>query len=337
MVLVGFRGMTPREAEPTLRQIRAGRVGAVVLFDVDSHTGGPRNIQSPEQLKELVAAIKDAGPIAPLVTVDAEGGFFTKLKTQYGFPLTAAARDMGERNDLAYTRSNAEVIAEMLAEAGIDMNLAPVVDVMNPANWQASRGGRSISKDSAVVIAHAREFILTHRDCGVLTALKHFPGMGGVMQPYFPDRGEIIEDWSPTELEAFRVLIAEGLADAVLTTRQSFPQLDPNYPACLSTKIVQGILRSDLGFDGVVISDPIEMQAIWDRVGFAAGTVLAVNAGIDLVLMCNQSSVVPYSDDRAEEVVGVITAAVERGEIAESRVDEACGRILALKARRRAA
>jgi beta-N-acetylhexosaminidase len=79
------------------------------------------------------------------------------------------------------------------------------------------------------------------------------------------------------------------------------------------------------------------MQAIWDRVGFAAGTVLAVNAGIDLVLMCNQSSVVPYSDDRAEEVVGVITAAVERGEIAESRVDEACGRILALKARRRAA
>lgn len=84
MVLVGFRGMTPREAEPTLRQIRAGRVGAVVLFDVDSHTGGPRNIQSPAQLRELVAAVKSAGPIAPLVTVDAEGGFFTKLKTQYG-------------------------------------------------------------------------------------------------------------------------------------------------------------------------------------------------------------------------------------------------------------
>lgn len=337
MVLVGFRGMTPREAEPTLRQIRAGRVGAVVLFDVDSHTGGPRNIQSPAQLRELVAAVKSAGPIAPLVTVDAEGGFFTKLKTQYGFPLTAAARDMGERNDLAYTRSNAEVIAEMLAEAGIDMNLAPVVDLMNQANWQASRGGRSISKDPALVIAHAREFIRTHHSCGVLTALKHFPGMGGIMQPYFPDVGELIDDWSPEELEAFRVLISEGLADAVLTTRQSYPELDPSYPACLSGKIVQGMLRSDLGFDGVAISDPMEMQAIWDTVGFAAGTVLAVNAGIDLVLLCNQSSVVPYSDDRAEETVGIIAGAVERGEIAESRIDEACGRILALKARRRAA
>ena len=127
--------------------------------------------------------------------------------------------------------------------------------------------------------------------------------------------------------------IAEGLADAILTTRVMFRQLDPDFPACLSKKVVGGMLRTDLGYDGVVISDPLEMQAVWDAFGFAAGTVLAVNAGIDLVLMCNVSSVVHYSDDRADEVIQVLTDAVARGDVAESRIDEACGRILSLKAR----
>ena len=333
MVLVGFRGMTPHEAEPTLRHIRAGSIGGVVLYDVDAQTGEPRNIESPQQLKELVTAVKDAGPIPPLVTVDAEGGFFHKLKPQYGFAPTASARDVGERDDPAFTRFNAGVIAEMVADAGIDMNLAPVVDLLNPANWQSSRAGRSLSPDPAVVIAHAREFILTHRAHGVLTALKHFPGMNGNLKPYTPGLNEVIEDWSEVELEPFRVLIAEGLADAILTTRVMFRQLDPDFPACLSKKVVGGMLRTDLGYDGVVISDPLEMQAVWDAFGFAAGTVLAVNAGIDLVLMCNVSSVVHYSDDRADEVIQVLTDAVARGDVAESRIDEACGRILSLKAR----
>ena len=110
MVLVGFRGMTPHEAESTLRHIRAGSIGGVVLYDVDAQTGEPRNIESPQQLKALVTAVKDAGPIPPLVTVDAEGGFFHKLKPQYGFAPTASARDVGERDDPAFTRFNAGVI-----------------------------------------------------------------------------------------------------------------------------------------------------------------------------------------------------------------------------------
>ena len=334
MVLVGFRGLTPREAEPTLRQIREGSIGGVVIYEVDAQTGGPRNVESPHQLKELVAAVKDAGPIPPLVTLDAEGGgFFHKLKTQHGFAPTSSAMDIGERNDPAFTRFNAGVIAEMLADAGIDMNLAPVVDLLNPANWTAGRAGRSISPDPALVIAHGREFILTHREHGILTALKHFPGMMGSLKPYTRGLNEVIEDWSAVELGPFRALISEGLADAILTTRVTYPQLDPDFPACLSKKIVGGMLRSELGYDGVVISDPMEMQAVWDAFGFEAGTVLAVNAGIDLVLMCNVSSVVHYSDDRADEVIHVLTDAVARREIAESRIDEACGRMLRLKAR----
>ena len=334
MILVGFRGMTARDAEPTFRQIRAGSIGAVVLYEGDSQTGGLRNIKSPAQLSQLAADIKAAGSIPPLVTIDAEGGFFQhKLRPEFGFAPTAAARDMGERNDLALTRANADVIAAMLAETGIDMNLAPVVDLLNPANFHATHSRRTIDADPGVVIAHAREFILTHHARGILTALKHFPGLGGALQPYEPGQGELIREWSEAELEPFRSLIAEGLADAVLTTRVTYPQLDPDYPACLSKKIVDGLLRSQLGFDGVVISDPMEMLPIWDQFGFAAGIVHAGNAGSDLVLLGNVSHVVPYSDDRADDAIRFLTHAVERGEIAESRIDEACGRVLALKSR----
>ena len=334
MVLVGFRGLTPREAEPTLRQIRAGSIGGVVIYDIDAQTGGPRNVESPPQLRELVASIKAAGAIPPLVTVDAEGGFFHRLKTWHGFAPAAPAMDIGERNDPALTRSSASAIAEMLADVGIDMNLAPVVDLLNTASLSDSRTRRSFSSDPAVVTANAREFILAHRAYGLLTTIKHFAGTHGALRPYSPGRGELIENWSATELEPYRALISEGLADAVLASRVTYPQLDPDYPACLSKKIVDGLLRSELGFDGVVISDQLELQAIWDAYGFGAGTVLAVNAGVDLLLMGNVSRLVPYSDNRAEDAIRVVEGAVARGEIEESRIDQACRRILALKSRR---
>jgi beta-N-acetylhexosaminidase len=333
MVLVGFRGMTALEAQPTIRNIANGTVGAVVLYDVDSETGGPRNIQSREQLRDLVAALKAASEIPVLVSIDAEGGFYHRLKEKYGFAPATPAAEMGERNDLAFTRSAAGSIAAQLADVGIDMNLAPVVDLLNPANLTVSARRRSFSSDPAMVAAHAREFILAHREQGVLTAVKHFPGMGGVLRPYSPGLGELIEAWTPAELEPYRALIAEDLLDAVLTTRVTHAEIDPEYPGCLSTKVVDGLLRRQMGFNGVVVSDALEMLAIWDVYGFAQGTILAVNAGVDILLYCNESGIVPYNDDRAAEAVQVIFDAVARGEIAESRVNEACGRVLALKSR----
>src|ERR1035437_949582 len=333
MVFVGFRGLTAQEAEPTLKQIGAGSIGAVVLYDFDAQTGESRNIQSPRQLSELVTAVKAAGSIPPLITIDAEGGQFQELQPRHGFAHTATAREVGLRNERAYTRFNAEVIAEMLAEAGIDMNLAPVVDLLNPANPIATRAGRCYSSDPEVVTSAARELILTHRACGVLTAIKHFPGMRGIAQAHLPGVGPSVEDWARDELEPFRALISEGLADAVLTTRDRYPLLDPDYPACLSKKIVAGLLRSELGHDGVVISDPMERRESWNGFGPAKGAVMAVNAGTDLVLACNLSSDVPYSDDRADEVIRALTDAVASGEVEESRINEACGRILTLKAR----
>jgi beta-N-acetylhexosaminidase len=333
MIMVGFRGINAVEAAPALRNIAAGNIGAVVVYDVDAETGGPRNIQSTAQLRDLVTAVKGASEIPVLVAVDAEGGFYHRLKERYGFGPATPAAEMGERNDLGFTHSAAGAIASMLAEVGIDMNLAPVLDLLNPSNLTISARRRSFAASSLSVAAHAREFVLAHHEAGVLTAAKHFPGMGGVLRPYVSGRGEIIEAWSRDELVPYRSLIAEGLMDAVLTTRVTHMELDPDYPGCLSSKTVDGLLRGELGFKGVAISDAMEMLAIWDLHGFERGTILAINAGVDLLLFCNESGVVPYSDDRAPDAVDVILRAVERGDITESRIDQACGRILALKSR----
>ena len=333
MMLVGFRGMTPLEAAPTLRHIKDGSIGGVVLYDVDAETGGPRNIQSRDQLHDLIVALKEASPIPVLTTIDAEGGFYHRLKTKYGFPPATPAQDLGERDDLSFTRSAAGQTAEVLADVGIDMNLAPVVDLLNPANLTVSARRRSFAADPAKVTAHAREFILAHRDRGVLTALKHFPGMGGVLRPHSPGLGELIEDWTPAELEPYRKLVGEGIVDGVLTARITHPQLDPEYPGCLSHKIIDGLLRGEMGYDGVVISDAMEMLAIWDVFGVERGTILAVNAGIDLLLFCNESGMIPYDDERAPAVVQIVLEAVSRGDISEDRINQACGRILRMKSR----
>jgi beta-N-acetylhexosaminidase len=333
MILVGFRGLTPLEAAPTLRHIKDGSIGGVVLYDVDAETGGLRNIQSRDQVHDLVLALKEAGEIPVLTTVDAEGGFYHRLKEKYGFPPATPAQDMGERNDLTFTRSAAGLTAEALADVGIDMNLAPVVDLLNPANLTVSARRRSFSSDAAKVTAHAREFILAHREYGVLTAPKHFPGMGGVLRPHAPGLGELIEDWTTAELEPYRALIGEGLMDCVLTARITHPQLDSEYPGCLSKKVVDGLLRGELGYDGVAISDAMEMLAIWDVFGFERGTILAVNAGLDMLLFCNESGMIPYDDERAPAAVQIILDAVSRGEIAEERVNQACSRILKMKQR----
>lgn len=333
MMMVGFRGLTPLEAQPTIRHLAEGSVGAVVLFDVDAETAGPRNVQSPEQLRTLVSSVKAAGEIPALVCVDAEGGFYHRLKERYGFPSTSPAAEMGERDDLAFTHRAAGVVADTLADMGIDLNLAPVVDLLNPANLTVSARRRSFSSDPARATAHAREFIMAHHERGVLAAPKHFPGMGGLLRPYLPDRGEFMEGWTMAELEPYRALAAEGLLDAVLAARVSHPELDPVYPSCLSRTIVEGVLRDQLGFGGVVISDAMEMLAIWDVYGFERGTILAVNAGVDMLLYCNESGIVPYSDERGPDAVEVIVNAVARGEIPEERVNQACSRVLALKSR----
>ena len=260
---------------------------------------------------------------------DQEGGKVARLNETHGFPPTISAQELGERNDPAFTYAQAEIMAKTLAAAGINHNLAPVVDInSNPANPVIGALGRSFSADPAVVIAQARAFIEAHHAQGVTTTLKHFPGHGSSQADSHLGLVDVSATWQRDELEPYRVLIGEGIVDTVMTAHVFNTQLDPTYPATLSPATITGILRDELGFDGVVITDDMNMQAITGQYGFEQAAVLAVQAGADLLAYGNNLN---YDPDVAQRAIAALAAAVQQGQLTEDRIAQSHHRILALK------
>jgi beta-N-acetylhexosaminidase len=329
MLVVGFRGLTPDDAEPVRSLIADGTLGGVILFSVDQLTGGPRNVESPDQLRGLVAALSGAATAAPLlVAIDQEGGQVARLGPSHGFPPTRSAADLG-RGDPSGTAAAAAEIAATLTDVGVTLNLAPVVDLaVNPDNPSIAAVGRSFSANPAVVTAHARAFIESLHAAGVTSAIKHFPGLGSAGADTHLGVVDVTDAWTEVELEPFQALIRDGLPDAVLTAHIFNARLDPDHPASLSAATVDGMLRGDLGFDRAVISDDLQMGAILDAYGFDEAVALAIEAGIDLLLIANQ---LVYEPDVATRVVDLVEQLVSDGRISEERIDASYRRILALK------
>ena len=330
MLVVGFRGLTPEEAAPTRDLIAAGTLGGVILFSVDQPTGGPRNVESPEQLRALIADMAAAAPATTplLVAIDEEGGQVARLGPQHGFPPTRSAAELGQGTP-SETRDAAAAIARTLAEVGVTLNLAPVVDLaVNPDNPIIAGIGRSFSADPAVVTSHARAFIEAHHAAGIRSAIKHFPGQGSATGDTHLGIVDVTDEWTDVELEPFRTLVADGLPDAVLTAHIFNATLDPDHPATLSHATVDGLLRHDIGFDRAVISDDLQMGAIRDAYGFDEAVALAIEAGIDLLLVANQ---IVYEPDVATRIVDLVEGLVREGRISEARIDASYRRILALK------
>jgi beta-N-acetylhexosaminidase len=328
MLLVGFRGLTPAEAEPTIHLVADGTIGGVLLFSRDQPTGGPRNVESPDQLRALIDALAVAAPSPLMVAIDQEGGQVARLGPAHGFPATRSAAELG-RGEPSQTFAAAGEIAETLAGMGINLNLAPVVDLaLNPANPIIAGLDRSFSADPTVVTAHARGFVEAHRAAGIRTAIKHYPGQGSATADTHLGIVDVTDVWTEVELEPFRSLVAESLADAVLTAHVFNATLDPDHPATLSAITVDGMLRRDLGFDGVVISDDLQMGAIRDAYGFDEAIALAIEAGVDVLLIANQ---VVYDPDIATRVIDLVERLVADGRIGEERIEASYRRIQALK------
>ncbi len=238
---------------------------------------------------------------------------------------------MGSRNDPAFTYEAASQMAKTLRAAGINHNFAPVIDVnTNPDNPVIGGIGRSFSADPAIVTEQAAAFIRAHHDQGITTTLKHFPGHGSSRDDSHEGFVDVTETWQPLELEPYRSLIAQGLADAVMTAHVFNGKLDPDTVATLSKPIITGILREEMGFDGVVFSDDMQMGAIADNYGFEDAVVGTVAAGVDVVTVGNN---LKYEPDVAARIIDLLAAAVADGRLSEQRIDDSYRRIMALKAR----
>jgi len=332
MLIVGFRGLTLEAGNPVLEDIRERRIGGVVLFDVDVPSGSTvRNIRSPEQVKTLTAALREASASPLLIGIDQEGGRIARLKEKYGFPPSFSARSLGSLDDPSVTRKAAAATAGLLAECGFNINFAPVVDLdINPSNPVIGGLERSFSADPAVVVRQAIEVIRAHREAGILTALKHFPGHGSSRDDSHAGFVDVTGSWSRKELEPYARIIEAGACDAIMTAHIFDADLDPSLPATLSPRIITGILRGELGWDGVVISDDMQMKAIAANYGFEEAVRRALGAGVDILMFANNST---FDPGVASKAVSVINRSVREGTIPEERIEISFRRIQRLKDR----
>lgn len=330
MLLLGFPGEILESGSPIDRAVRDYGVGGVVLFDnnIDLEVSG-RNITSPAQLKTLTTALQQASETPLLIAVDQEGGVVARLKDRYGFPPSVSAQHLGQQNNLSLTSSASNGIADSLKEYGLNLNLAPVLDLnTNPDNPVIAFKERSFSSDPALVTAHAAEFIKSHHRHNILTCLKHFPGHGSSRDDSHLGLVDVTRYWNEDELIPYRNLIRQGLCDMVMTAHTFNTNIDPDYPATLSKATIDGILRKQLGFDGVVVSDDLYMGAIVQHYSYETAVEKAINAGVDLLVVANDKL---YTPDIMPRSIELIQKLVQQGKISQERINQACGRIITLK------
>ena len=332
MLLVGFRGVA---LDADSRAMLSGvRPGGVILFDFDGPSGGveDRNITGPEQLSALTTELQAASSIPLFVAIDAEGGYVNRLKTRYGFPLVVPSAQVLGEGSPEDTAAIAAALAAELSAYGINWNLAPVVDVnIDPESPAIGYWERSFSADPEVVTAHARAFVEGHREHGVITVLKHFPGHGSAAGDTHIGVTDVTATYQRAdELEPYRRLIAEGYDAPVMTAHIVNRNLDEGaLPATLSRLIMTDLLRGELGFEGLVLSDDMQMGAIVTEFGLEEAAVEAINAGVDIILLTNQPA--PYDLALVTRVRDAIARAVTGGLISPERIRESLERITALK------
>lgn len=337
MLLAGFRGCEIGDGDPIARDIAERNLGAVILFDQEMADKSlpVRNIQSPDQVKALAASLQRRARAPLWIAIDQEGGRVNRLKAQYGFPESISHEELGAINDPKVTFAHAEKTARTLAGLGINLNLAPVVDLdATPDNPIIKGKKRSFSADPEIVARHALEFCRAHRQHGILTCAKHFPGHGSARGDTHLGLVDVTEHWTEKELIPFQRLIESGECDMIMTAHVFNARLDSERPATLSRAVVQGILRQRLGFQGVVLSDDMEMKAIASHYGLEQAVQYGIEAGLDMLCFGNNMN---YDANVGEKAAAIILRLVETGKISEARIDESFQRIQKLKHRRRPA
>jgi beta-N-acetylhexosaminidase len=323
MIMVGFRGRHLTNASAIMRAIAEQHIGSVVLFRY--------NVSTPDQVTALTATLQSATAHPLLIAIDHEGGLVNRFVGNFGFTDNYSAQELGAQNDPTVTRRYSENIATQLRRFGVNLNLAPVVDLnLNPYNPVIGGVWRSFSADPQIVVAQARAFIEGHHAHGALCTLKHFPGHGSSLADSHLGFVDVTETWQERELAPYRTLIEAGLCDAVMTAHIFNSKLDATYPATLSHAIITGILREKLGYEGVVISDDMQMRAIAKEYDFEVAVQRAIEAGVDILAIANNLA---YREDLAVRTVTLIRTLVETGVISAERIDQSYQRIMRLKAR----
>jgi len=331
MIMVGFLGDNERDTgvKAVRDQLAKGIVGGVVLY--------PENIGSPKDLRTLTAFLRNAkASMVPFIAVDQEGGKVQRLTRRNGHRYFPSASSVG-RNPVYASGDSAERLYASMAEeeayAGFNLNFGPVIDLnINPANPVIGQRDRSFSADPNTVTALARAFIVAHRNADIVTVAKHFPGHGSSRVDSHKALADVSDSWREIELEPYRALAKDGLLDAVMLGHLYHPTFSDGakLPASLSGRAVRALRDKSIGFDGVVVSDDLEMGGVSHDYSVEERVIKAVNAGTDLLVISNVQT---QDNELGPKIHAIIAGAVRDGRIQRSRIDKAYAKVTALKRR----
>jgi len=309
MFCIGFDGYT---VPPHVQSMIERGIGGVALFK--------RNVESPTQFARLCADLKQRAGRPFIVCVDQEGGRVLRLRDS--FTEIPSMRDVGRAGSENLACQIGRVLARELRAVNGDLNFAPVLDVdTNPNNPVIA--DRSLGAEPALVSRLGVALIRGLQDEGVAACGKHFPGHGDTGQDShyeLPRLPHGMDRLLRVELPPFRAAIAAGVA-SIMTAHVVIEAVDPKYPATMSREFLQEVLRDQLGFGGVIISDDMEMKAIVNSFGWEEAIIQSAAAGVDLFMVCHEP-------ERQESAIEILTDAVKRGVVSRERVDQANLRVV---------
>lgn len=333
MLIIGFSGYDINENSPVVRWLNTDGLGGVLLFDFDLPANQQgKNLNDKAQIRCLNQDLNDysalAGNALPLlIALDYEGGAVDRLSKVEGCMKTMKPCEQAQLSDEALY-NEAGRMATTLKDLGFNLNFAPVVDLnLNDQQGIIGKLGRCFSSKPELVNHAAKLFVEAFNEQGIVCAYKHFPGHGSAAGDTHEGFVDVTDTYQDSELLPYAALSNTTLPVMVMTAHVINRNLDASgLPATLSYPILTGLLREKLGFEGVIISDDLQMQAISQHYSIDDALRLTINAGADMVIFGNQ-----LGNISATDVVDRIEQLVNSGAIEHARIDEAYQRILFLK------
>lgn len=325
MLMMGLPSSSAKSAfaKHLAAQISQGEVGGVVLLG--------HNFKSRAGVESLTKLFrKAAGRGKVFLALDMEGGAVQRLGKKLGYPSIASAHTIARTQSLKQARATFTKLARITRDAGFNMNLGPVVDLLvTPDNPVIARWRRSFSANPETVAKYARAFVKAHRDLGVITVLKHFPGHGSSTTDSHDGFVEITDSWSQAELKPFQQMIASGDAPAIMPGHLIHKTIaSDGVPVSISRAAITGLLRKKLKFNGLVVSDDLQMSAIASNYSYKAAVIRAVNAGVDVLMISNSRGADPKLPTKT---IAIISQAIDSGKISLATVQAAYRRIVYAK------
>jgi len=326
MLLMGFIGdNTDTDGAAAIAgHLEQGRIGGVLFLR--------HNVRSREGVEGLTRLFRSIAPDA-WMAVDQEGGAVQRLSSDLGYSPIPRAYVISEEQTVEEARALYTIAATEFRGAGFNLNLAPVADVQDDENSVIGRWGRGYGEDGQTIAAYAAAFIDAFETAGAACAIKHFPGHGRSSGDSHHGFVDITDSWSQVELDPFRRLIDAGKAHLIMGGHLTHNGLDPaGDPVTVSRPILTDLLRGQMGYQGALITDDLDMGAIHENFAQRDAVIRSIQAGNDMIMMSNSAAPDP---DLPVRFADWIEAAVADGELTETRIDESMIRLSFLDQRTR--